>query len=125
VRDNGGGVVIGSEFEPGKIIQARAHIEEAGLSEFVEIREGDALETLADPGVSVDMVLLDGMKELYLPIAEMLTPHLRRGAVVLADNILSFRKALAPYCAHMREAANGFQSVTLYLGDGTEYSVRL
>ena len=71
------------------------------------------------------MVLLDGMKELYLPIAEMLKPHLRRGAVVLADNILAFRKALAPYSAHMRDAANGFQSVTLYLGDGTEYSIRL
>lgn len=125
VRDNGGGVVIGSEIEPGKIAQARAHIEEAGLSELVEIREGDARETLADPGGSVDMVLLDGMKELYLPIAEMLKPHLRRGAVVLADNILAFRKALAPYSAHMRDAANGFQSVTLYLGDGTEYSVRL
>ncbi len=125
VRDNGGGVVIGSEIEPGKIKQARAHIEEAGLSAFVEIREGDARETLANPGGSVDMVLLDGMKELYLPIAELLTPHLRRGAVVLADSILSFRKALAPYCAHMRDAANGFQSVTLYLGDGTEYSVRL
>jgi predicted O-methyltransferase YrrM len=125
VRDNGGGVVIGSEFEPGKIKQARAHIEEAGLSEFVEIREGDASETLADPGGSVDMVLLDGMKELYLPIAELLKPHLRTGAVVLADNILAFRKALAPYSAHMRDAANGFQSVTLYLGDGTEYSVRL
>jgi predicted O-methyltransferase YrrM len=125
VRDNGGGIVIGSEFEPGKIVKARAHIEEAGLRDQVEIREGDARETLADPGGPVDMLLLDGMKELYLPIVEMLKPHLRQGAVVLADNIWSYRRALAPYTAHMRDAANGFQSVTLYLGDGTEHSVRL
>ena len=125
VRDNGGGVVIGSEFEPGKVTRARAHIEEAGLSEQVEIREGDARDTLKDPGGAVDMVLLDGMKELYLPVVEMLKPHLRQGAVVLADNIFAFRKALRPYSAHMRDVANGFQSVTLFLGDGTEYSVRL
>ena len=125
VRDNGGGLVIGSEIERGKITKARAHIEEAGLSDQVEIREGDACETLRDPGGPVDMVLLDGMKDLYLPIVEMLKPHLRQGAVVLADNILSYRKALAPYSAHMRDIANGFQSITLFLGDGTEFSVRL
>jgi predicted O-methyltransferase YrrM len=125
VRDNGGGVVIGSEIERGKIAKAREHIEEAGLSDQVEIREGDARETLRDPGGPVDMVLLDGMKDLYLPVIEMLKPHLRKGAVVLADNILSYRKALAPYSDHMRDIANGFQSVTLFLGDGTEYSVRI
>ncbi len=125
VRDNGGGIVIGSEFEPGKVAKARGHIEEAGLSDQVEVREGDARETLQDPGGPVDMVLLDGMKELYLPIVEMLKPHLREGAVVLADNIFAFRKALAPYSVHMRDITHGFQSVTLFLGDGTEYSVRL
>ena len=125
VRDNGGGLVIGSEFEPQKVANARANIEEAGLSDHVEIREGDAQETLRDPGGVVDLAFLDGAKELYLPIVEMLKPHLRQGAVVLADNIFLFKKALAPYVAHMRDIANGFQSVTLFLADGTEYSIRL
>jgi predicted O-methyltransferase YrrM len=71
------------------------------------------------------MVLLDGYKELYLPILKMLTPHLRQGAAVVADNIFTFRRALAPYVAHVQNPANGFLSVTLFLGDGTEYSVRL
>jgi predicted O-methyltransferase YrrM len=125
VRDNGGGIVIGSEFEPGKVVKARANIEEAGLIEYVEIREGDAAETLKDPGGTVDMVLLDGMKKMYVEIVEMLKPHLRQGAVVLADNIFSYKKALAPFVDHMRNPANGFQSVTLFLGDGTAYSIRL
>jgi len=125
VRDNGGGRVIGSEIEEGKIARARANLTEAGLGEFVEIRAGDARETLRDPGGEVDLVLLDGWKDLYLPIIEILTPHLRPGAVVLGDNIKTFRRALAPYLAHMRDLRNGFQSITLPLGDGTEYSVRL
>jgi predicted O-methyltransferase YrrM len=125
IRDNGGGLLIGSEFEPHKVVGARANIEEAGLADLVEIREGDARETLKDPGGPVDLVLLDGMKEIYTTIIETLKPHLRRGAVVLADNIFTFRRVLAPYVAYMRENANGFESVTLFLGDGTEYSIRL
>ncbi len=124
-RDNGGGIVISSELEPGKVLAARRNIEEAGLSDFVEIREGDARQTLQNPGGSVDMVLLDGSKELYLPMLRMLTPHLRRGAVVVADNIFTFRFALAPYVAYVQDPANGFTSITLFLGDGTEYSLRL
>jgi len=125
VRDNGGGLVIGSEIEPGKVVRARANVAAAGLTEYVDIREGDARETLRDPGGPVDVVLLDGLKDLYLPILGLLTPFLRTGSVVLADNIFTFRQALAPYVAHVQDPANGFSSVTLFLGDGTEYSVRL
>ena len=125
VRDNGGGVVVGSELEPGKVATARRNLEEAGLSTFVDIREGDAQETLKDPGGTVDMVLLDGFKQLYLSILKMLTPALRQGAVVLADNIFTFRWALAPYVAYVQDPINGFLSVTLFLGDGMEYTVRL
>jgi predicted O-methyltransferase YrrM len=125
VKDNGGGIVIGSEIEETKAAQAREHIEEAGLSEYVDIRIGDALQTLADPGNTVDMVLMDGWKNLYLSIIKILTPHLRPGAIVLSDNIHTFKRTLAPYVAHMQEPANGFHSVTLPLGDGLQYSVRL
>jgi predicted O-methyltransferase YrrM len=125
VRDNDGGVVIGSELDSNKVATAQRNLEEAGLSELVDIREGDAQETLQDPGGIVDMVLLDGFKELYLPMLKMLTPHLRQGAVIIGDNIFTFRRALAPYVSFVQNPDNGFFSVTLLLGDGTEYSVRL
>lgn len=125
VRDNGGGLVIGSEFEPTKVVKARANLAEAGLAELVEIRQGDGLETLKDPGGPVDMMFLDGHKDLYLSVARMLTPYLRKGAAVVADNIYTFRRALAPYVAYMSDPSNGFHSVVLHLKDGTAYSIRL
>jgi len=125
VRDNGGGLVIGSEIEETKAAKARSHLEEAGLNEYVDIRIGDAQETLADTGGAVDLVLMDGWKNLYLPIIKMLAPRLRPGAVVLSDNIHTFKRTLAPYVAHMEDIKNGFQSVTLPLSDGLQYSVRL
>jgi len=125
VRDNGGGLVIGSEIEEAKAAKAGEHLEEAGLNEYVDIRVGDAQQTLADPGGAVDLVLMDGWKDLYLPLIKILSPHLRPGAVVLSDNIHTFKKTLAPYVAYMEDPASGFQSITLPLGDGLQYSVRL
>jgi predicted O-methyltransferase YrrM len=125
VRDNGGGIVIGSELEPNKVATARRNLGEAGLDGLVEIREGDARETLRDPGGSVDLVFLDGFKQLYLPVLQMLIPHLRSGSIVIADNIFTFRVALAPYVSFVQDPANGFLSMTLFLGDGTEHSLRL
>jgi predicted O-methyltransferase YrrM len=125
VRDNGGGQVIGTEMVPSKLAQARANLEAAGLSQFADVRPGDARETLRQTPAPIDMVLLDGAKELYLPILQLLAPRLRRGSVILADNIYLFRRALAPYVAYVQDPSNGFSSVTLLLGSGTEYSLRL
>jgi predicted O-methyltransferase YrrM len=123
-RDNGGRV-IGTELEPGKHAAANANLAAAGLADFVDVRLGDAMETLRDVESPIDLVLLDGWKELYLPVLQMLEPKLRPGAVVLADNIKTFRRALAGYVDYMQCGRNGFRSVTLPLKDGFEYSVRL
>jgi predicted O-methyltransferase YrrM len=120
-----GGRVIGTEMEPTKVKAARANVAEAGLAQFVDIREGDAMKTLATLEHEIDFLLLDGWKDIYLPMIKMLSPKMRAGAVVLADNIFTFKKTLRPYVAHMQDRTNGFESVTLPIGHGMEYSVRL
>jgi predicted O-methyltransferase YrrM len=125
VRDNGGGQVVGTELEPRKVAVARRNLEAAGLSDWAEIREGNALDTLSDPGGPVDLVFLDGFAPLYLPVLELVAPQLSPGAVVVADNLFTFRRQLAEYVAYMRDPSNGFLSIPLFLKDGTELSVRL
>jgi predicted O-methyltransferase YrrM len=87
LRDNGGGRLISAEFEPSKVSAARRNIDAAGLGDLVEVREGDALVTLAD-GLpdSIDLVLLDGAKALYPVVLSQLEHCLHEGAVVMADN---------------------------------------
>lgn len=118
-----GGRFIGSEMEPKKLAAARANLAEAGLEGVAEVREGDAMKTFADLSAPIDLVLLDGWKDVYLPMIQMLRPKLRKGAAVLADNIFTFPKELASYVAFMRDPANGFESTTLPLGHGFEFSV--
>jgi len=87
LRDNGGGRLITSEFEPSKIARAQAHLTQAGLADLVEIRAGDALETLAsDLPERIDLVLLDGAKPLYSDVLALVEPHLRPGPLIIADN---------------------------------------
>ncbi len=125
VRDNGGGQVIGSEIERSKWERARAHLNEGGLDDCVDVRLGDALETLKNVPEPIDLVLLDGWKDLYLPVLELLKPRMRAGAVVLADNIFTFRSSLRPYVEFVQSGEHGFESTTLSLADGFEYSVRV
>ena len=120
VRDNGGGRVIGSELEPGKVEQARKNLAEAGLADLVDIREGDALQTLArDLPETIDFVLLDGHKPLYLPIFELVAPRLRSGSVIVADNV----DASPQLVARMRAPDSGFMSVPF--GEDVEVSLKV
>ncbi len=81
LEDNGGGRVITTEFEQSKVAHARANFEAAGLAHRVEIREGDALETLArNLPDSIDLVLLDGAKSLYPRVLSLLAPRLHAGS---------------------------------------------
>jgi predicted O-methyltransferase YrrM len=108
LRDNGGGRLIGTEFEPSKVLRARENLSAAGLSDLVEIREGDALETLSrDLPATIDLVLLDGAKPLYPSILSLVERHLRVGALIVADNA----DWCPDYLARVRSPTGGYLSV--------------
>ena len=124
VRANGGGVVIGTEHEPGKAAQARATFTEAGLSEFIELREGDLRETLKVIEGPVDFVLMDIWTEMARPAIELIAPHLRQGAVVVADNTSQVRHAYGRFFEFVTDPANGLTSMTLPFQGGLEMVVK-
>jgi len=125
VRDNGGGLVIGTERVPSKAKKAWDHLREAGLESYVEIREGDALETLRDLEGPIDFMLNDGFPPYALPILELVAPRLRPGAVVVTDNVGAFKADHAEYLEHVRDPTNGFCSGLFPMNEGTELSVRV
>jgi predicted O-methyltransferase YrrM len=108
LRDNGGGRLVTTEFEPTKVARAKANIEAAGLADLVEFRAGDALETLSrDLPAAIDLLLLDGAKALYLDILDRVGPRLRPGALIVADNA----DFCPEYLAHVRDPQRGYLSV--------------
>ncbi|RQH14581.1 class I SAM-dependent methyltransferase [Bradyrhizobium sp. RP6] len=124
LRDMGGGRLIGTDIEPGKIERARANLAAAGLAGLVEFRLGDARETLSSGlGSDIDMVMLDGAFTLYLSVLKLLEPHLRPGAIIVGEN--AFEEA-SGYVDYVRDPQNGYLSLSLPFdsGRGNELSIR-
>lgn len=120
LRDNGGGRLITSEFEPAKVAKAREHLQEGGVADLVEVRAGDALQTLAvNLPETIDLLVLDGAKALYDDILQLLESRFRPGTLIVADDA-SYNQV---YLDHVRSPANGYLSVAF--GDDVEVSVRL
>jgi len=120
LRDNGGGQLITSEFESTKVTRARNNLAAAGLSDLVEIRQGDALQTLSvDLPKTIDLLLLDGAKALYPEILALVESRLRPGALIVADNA-----GYSPdYLARVRSPAAGYMSIPF--DDDVELSIRI
>jgi predicted O-methyltransferase YrrM len=123
VRDNGGGLVIGTEMIPSKAAKAHSNIEEAGLADFVEIREGNALETLRDLDGPVDFLFSDGFPQYALPVVQLVAPKMRRGAIVVNHNAAGMKGDHVEYVAFVRDPSNGFVSSSVILAG--ELSVRV
>lgn len=125
VRDNGAGRVLTTELSATKVAAATANFAEAGLSEFITVLEGDALQTLAAMDGPVGFVLLDGWKEMYLPVLQLLESRLSPGALVVADN--TSMPDTQPYLDYVREPANGYVSVNFLArdSDSMELSCRV
>lgn len=128
VRDNaaggGHGLVVGSEIEPDKVAAARTHIAEAGLDDFVDLREGDALETLKVVEGPIDLLLLDTWTPLALPSLQLLAPNMREGGIVICDNVTQAKREYADFTSFVRDPANGFRSTTIPYAGGLELAIK-
>jgi predicted O-methyltransferase YrrM len=109
---------------PQKVAAARGNLKDAGLDSWVDLREGDARQTLRELGGPVDFALIDGWPTdaeptLALQVVQIIAPQLRSGGLLMNDN------AEADYLGYVRDPANGFVSISLPLKGGTELSLKL
>jgi len=128
VRDNASGdrkgLVTGTENELAKANIARANFAEVGLTDFIELREGDLRETLIDIDGPVDFMLIDIWTPLARPALELVAPRLREGAVVICDNTAQFRDQYRGYFEFVNDPANHLRTMTLPFEGGLEFTVR-
>ena len=126
VRDNQveNGLVIGTEHEPRKVEIARENFRKAGLSEFIELREGDLRQSLQDVGGPVDFMLVD-IWDVALPALELVSPSLRPGAVVACDNTTVDADEYRDYFRFVNDPSNRFRTMTVPFNGGFELTVRV
>jgi predicted O-methyltransferase YrrM len=82
-----GGHVIGMEYIADKHAQAIQNLKDAGLSDVVEVRQGDAKAILRDIKSPIDLAFVDAWKDDYIHYFDDLLPKMSLGGVIVADNI--------------------------------------
>jgi predicted O-methyltransferase YrrM len=120
VTDNGTGHVVTTELSTRKAEAARSNLQEAGVGDAVTILVGDALQTLASVPGPIGLVLLDGWKNLCVPVLHLLEPKLAPGTLVAADDIT--HASMADYLDYIRDPASGYVTVAFPVEDGMEIS---
>ena len=123
-KAGGDPIVIATEREPGKAAHARRHFAEAGLSDLIDLREGDLRETLKNVRGPIDFMLIDIWTPMARPALEAIHPHLREGAVVICDNTTQFREAYRDYFDFVHDPRNGLRTMTLPFEGGLEFTVK-
>ncbi len=128
-----GGKIITIDQDKKKIERAKRNFEDAGLSDLIDIRHGDALEVLLDiknesnSSESFDFVFIDADKERYIQYFDIILPMVKPGGLIGADNILfpeRFQKFASLYVKHVRNNPK-IRSVTIPIDNGEELSLKL
>ena len=96
---------------PEKAKVALHNFKEAGLEEWIELRIGDAIETLKNIDNEIDFLLLDGWNDLYLPLLKVLELKFKKGTLIYTDNT-SFKSA-KPFLEYLKVNAQKYRSVHL------------
>ena len=118
-----GGRVVSLEADAAKIAAWRRNIADAGLEEWTELVEGDALTTLTELEEGFDVVFLDAWKDDYERLFQLAREKVEPGAVVVADNVVS-HASLAAY-VEARQSDSTIISVTVPIGHGLEVTTIL
>jgi predicted O-methyltransferase YrrM len=119
-----GGRVVSIESDPVKCEVRRRNVAEAGLEEWVELVDGDALEIVPTLSEAFDVVFIDAEKEDYERHFQLARAKVEPGAVFVADNVLSHEDTLGAY-SRVRQEDPTLVSVTVPLDRGLELSAVL
>jgi len=118
-----GGRVVSLENNPAKTAAWRRNIADAGLEEWAELIEGDALTTLAELEEGFDVVFLDAWKDDYERLFQLAREKVEPGGVIAADNVVSHAE-LGDY-VRARQTDPTVVSVTVPVGNGLEVTTIL
>ena len=83
-----GGLVVTIDPSDEMIKAAEGYLSRAGLRDRVRIEHGKALDVLPQLKDTFDLLFIDALKEEYGDYLKLSLPKLRRGGVVIVDNLL-------------------------------------
>ncbi|MBN2139247.1 MAG: class I SAM-dependent methyltransferase [Sedimentisphaerales bacterium] len=101
-----GGHLYTLEIDPQMVKACRDNVEKVGLEQIVTCIEGDALKTLPTLKGQFDFVFIDALKQDYFKYFKLIEPKLKRGAVVVADNVIRSERAMKDFLDYIQTSGD-------------------
>lgn len=123
-----GGHLTTIEIDPETAKLCRENLAKASLEKTVTLVEGDALVELPKLQGEFDFVFLDAKKSDYLKYLKAIEPKLKKGAVIVSDNVIKHAKAMPDFLDYIQTCPD-YETVIIRAseekGDGMAISYRL
>ena len=124
LRVSGGGRLTATEMEAVKCTALRNNVRTVGLTDFVELYEGDVFETVSNLQGPFDIIFIDIWASGYLDIFKEVEHLLASGTIILADNMYTSFEEVQPFKDYLNALPN-ICTTTLPLESGVEFAVVL
>ncbi|MDA8561653.1 class I SAM-dependent methyltransferase [Gammaproteobacteria bacterium] len=123
LKSNKQGKVYSSEISKVKIDVAKKNIEQMALCEYINILEGDVLQSIEQIEDKIEFVVMDGFPDINLQVINKLEGKLTDNAVIITDDVSIFKKEMDDYLDYMKHGGI-FSSVYINISSGMLYSVK-
>ncbi len=97
-----GGRIVCVEISKSFADEARANFSKAGISEMIQIIDGDAKEVIPRLTETVDLLFLDAEKTSYLTYLNLAERMLHKGSMIVADNAGMAASEMQDFLSHVR-----------------------
>ncbi len=111
-----GGKLTTLEIDPDKVKLARENFAKAGVSELIQLIEGDAMETLKTLSGTYDLVFIDAAKGQYKAYLDMIYARIPKGGIIVAHNAIRMASSMRDYLDHVQNHPE-LNTVMLTTGD--------
>ncbi len=93
---------------------ARKNLADADLSKIINVIVGNALEIIPRLDLKFDLLFLDAAKDEYLTYLKLAEDKaLKRGAVIIADNVEVSKNEMLDYLEYVRSSGGIYKSETI------------
>lgn len=101
-----GGHLTTIEYYEKRIVMAQENFKKCGVDNIITIKQGSACDVLETLDFGIDFVFMDANKGEYIKYFDIISPKLRYGGIIAADNITSHAEKVAPFVEKIQADPN-------------------
>ena len=119
-----GGRVVSIEYDPQRAREATANVTTSGLTDVVQVVQGDAFAEIPRLAGPFDLVFLDAWKRDYKRFFDLVYPRMAPGGVLVAHNVRNKADEMRPFLDTIHAHPGLFTTIVSPSSEGMSVSYK-